>query len=527
MVDKSGREDYDKNMKTCPLRPILFLILLLLSAGSFAQPPAPPEMRAFWADGYNDGYKRPEQVDTLLQRLHDAHCNAIFAQMRKGGDAYYASHYEPWAFDNPDHFDALAYLIQHAHAMQPPIAVHAWINTCAVGKGMHQPQWHIAQLHPEYLSVNAKNNPDDNEAYKIDPGNPDAADWTFRIYLDVVRHYPVDGIHFDFVRYGRADWGYNPVSVARFQSRNRDRKEIERLPDSDLPTPKDAAWKQWRRDQVTALVRKVYAHALRINPRVVVSAAVITWGDGPHQESDWYTKSAAMNRVYQDWRSWLQDGSIDLACPMTYFQASTATNYQKNWSEWIKNHQYKRAATVAVGTWMNTIPNSRALLRIARSPSHKGRAPYGVLLYSYAGTNTSDQKDAAGHRKELQYQPDFYNALSQTASASGPNTVSSSAPVSGNAGQVSIDPPPFLTDVPIPSMAWKDHPKMGTVKGFVLTPRLDPTDGAEVTIGGHGRRWKCLTDGTGFYTVLNLPPGVYKATVSAPGYARQSATVKI
>jgi uncharacterized lipoprotein YddW (UPF0748 family) len=42
----------------------------------------------------------------------------------------------------------------------------------------------------------------------VDPGHPDAADWTFRVYLDVARHYDVDGIHFDFVRYGGANWGY-------------------------------------------------------------------------------------------------------------------------------------------------------------------------------------------------------------------------------------------------------------------------------------------------------------------------------
>ena len=54
--------------------------------------------------------------------------------MRKGGDAYYASHYEPWATDDSQHFDALACLIDRAHRMQPPIAVHAWINTCAVGR---------------------------------------------------------------------------------------------------------------------------------------------------------------------------------------------------------------------------------------------------------------------------------------------------------------------------------------------------------------------------------------------------------
>ncbi len=528
MVDKSGREDYDRGMKTRHLPLLIFLLFLFFpTSHGRAQSAARPELRAFWADGFNDGYKTPEQVDLLLGRLHDAHCNAIFAQMRKGGDAYYASHYEPWANDDTGRFDALAYLIEHAHAMQPRIAVHAWINTCAVGKGMHQPQHHVAQLHPEYLSVNAKNNPDDNEAYKIDPGNPDAADWTFRIYLDVVRHYPVDGIHFDFVRYGRADWGYNPVSVARFQALYRNRSDIARIPGSDLPIPKDPTWKQWRRDQVTALVRKVYAHAIALNPNVVVSAAVITWGDGPHQETDWYTKSAAMNRVYQDWRSWLQEGMIDLACPMTYFQAGSATQYQVNWSEWIKNHQYKRAATVAIGNWMNTIPDSLALMQIARSPSRKGRLPYGIMLYSYAGTNASVQKSASGSHKELQYQPEFYNALGQPAAASGPTTVSAGAGDSSAQGPANSGTPPFPTDVPIPAMDWKTHPRTGIVKGFLLTPALDPIDGAEVTVEGHGRRWKGRTDGTGFYAAIALPAGDYRVSISAAGYAKQRRQTKI
>src|SRR5688500_5802133 len=91
------------------------------------------EIRAFWADGFAEGFKSPEQVETLIQRLQTANCNAIFAQMRKGGDANYLSRYEPWAKDNPNRFDALAYLIDKAHACKPRIQVHAWINTCAVG----------------------------------------------------------------------------------------------------------------------------------------------------------------------------------------------------------------------------------------------------------------------------------------------------------------------------------------------------------------------------------------------------------
>jgi uncharacterized lipoprotein YddW (UPF0748 family) len=480
---------------------LFFLCLVGVIGKSGARAADRPEMRAFWADGFNAGYKTPLQVEELLQRLHDAHCNAIFAQVRKGGDAYYASHYEPWAKDDQDHFDALAYLIQKAHALNPPIAVHAWINTCAVGGNGNNP-FNIVHLHPEWLALNPQGADFDGEATKIDPGNPGAADWTFRVYLDVARHYDVDGIHFDFVRYGGKEWGYNPVSVARFQQRYGDRTDIKRLPDSDLPDPDDATWKQWRRDQVTNMVRKVYAHAAQVHPNVVVSAAVITWGDGPHTEEEWSTKSAAMNRTMQDWRGWLQEGMIDLACPMTYFQADFHTDWQQRWSAFIKDHQYRRAATVAVGTWFNTIPQSLELMRIAREKSDRGHWPYGVLLYSYAGTNASETRGANGRRTDLTYQPEFYAML---------GSPSHYAPT-----------PPFPAEAALPPMPWKTDPKQGHLKGFVLTADLDPLDGATVTVRGRGKTYTRATDGTGFYALIGLPPGNYTVRVTAPGYQAQT-----
>ena len=134
--------------KVCPL----LLLLFAFSRTVLAQPEARPELRAFWADGFDEGFKTPEQIDTLLARLKQAHCNAVFAQLRKGGDAYYLSRIEPWAKDNTQHFDALRMLIEKAHAQNPPIAVHAWINTCAVGGNGKNP-FNIVALHPDWLSL--------------------------------------------------------------------------------------------------------------------------------------------------------------------------------------------------------------------------------------------------------------------------------------------------------------------------------------------------------------------------------------
>ena len=491
-------------MKIRTLLLFAFCLCLVIGVPRGAAGDARPELRAFWADGFNPAYKTPQQVDELLQRLHDAHCNAIFAQVRKGGDAYYASHYEPWAKDDQTHFDALAYLIAHAHAMTPRIAVHAWINTCAVGGNAANP-FNLVALHPDWLSMNPAGKDFDGEATKIDPGQPGAADWTFRIYLDVARHYDVDGIHFDFVRYGGKEWGYNPVSVARFQQQRGEDPAIVRIEGSSLPDPSDEIWQQWRRDQVTNIVRKVYVHAAKVNPKVVVSAAVITWGDGPHTEEDWFTKSAAMHRTMQDWRGWLQEGTIDLACPMTYFQADNHMDWQRTWSEYIKNHQYHRAATVAVGNWFNTIPQNLEMIEICRSKSAKGKLPYGVMLYSYAGTNAGEEKDAKGKRKDLEYQPAFYAALSQASS----------------------QPAPFPTDAPLPPMPWKETSKTGIVKGFLLTPDLDPVDGATVSVRGHGKNLTRFADGTGFFAFVDLPPGEYTVRVAAKGYEKQQRKMMI
>ena len=75
---------------------------------------ARPEIRAFWADGFADDLKSSEGIDLLLRRVREAHCNAIFAQVRKSGDAIYLSRYDPWAHDDPQHFDLPAFDAQVA-----------------------------------------------------------------------------------------------------------------------------------------------------------------------------------------------------------------------------------------------------------------------------------------------------------------------------------------------------------------------------------------------------------------------------
>ena len=473
---------------------LLSLVWLLLALPLLAQSPAPtdrPELRAFWVDGFNDGFKTPAQCDLLLARLRGMHCNAVFVQMRKRADAYYQSHYEEWAKDDPEQFDALQYLCDHAHAPgQPRIQVHAWINACAIGGNPSAGS--LAKVHPEWLSLSDTGADFDTEATKIDPGNPDAAEWTFRVYMDVVRHYDVDGIHLDFIRYGGSSktvghWGYNPVSVARFNAR---------YGTSGLPRWNDSRWSAWRREQVTELVRRIYVNAIALKPKIIVSAATICWGDAPASDAEYDAKSAAYTEVFAPWRDWMREGILDLNCPMTYFALPRSAGRWAGWNTFAKDRQYGHLCALGVGAYLNAAAQTLSMIGDTRRPTARGRRAAGTVVYCY-------DTPVGLNGQEMEGDTDLFAAL----------------------------PSIWKRDVPPPAMPWKTQPTTGAILGTLLGgEKLTPADGVRIAVvradGGVNRA--AVSDGSGAFAVTGLPPGSYDVTAVLPGrnqklYARVRA----
>lgn len=152
-------------------------------------------------------------------------------------------------------------------------------------------------MHPDWLSSNnagakwAGDTPTSGN-YQFDQGHPAVQKHTFDVVMDILTRYDVDGIHFDYVRYSDygsslnyQPWGYNPVALARY-------KKLKNV--SATPAPGDATWLQWRRDQVTALVRKVYLNAWAVKRNVRISAALIAYGNPPADLSlaSWQAKES-------------------------------------------------------------------------------------------------------------------------------------------------------------------------------------------------------------------------------------------
>jgi uncharacterized lipoprotein YddW (UPF0748 family) len=114
------------------------------------------------------------------------------------------------------------------------------------------------------------------------------------------RSYPVDGLHFDFIRYPGPSFDYSRASLEGFRRRSGG---------SDLiagPSQGPAAWDAWRRDVLTALTARLADAARAERPGLVLSAAVVP------------DEAQAVSQKFQDWPAWVKAGLIAALCPMTY-----------------------------------------------------------------------------------------------------------------------------------------------------------------------------------------------------------------
>lgn len=495
-------------------RRVLYLVLLLL----LALPPAWPagatpfhagprpvgpqntgELRAFWVDAWNSGFKTPAQISQLIADAHTANVNTLIVQVRRRGDAYYNESVEPRATDIPDPaFDPLAALLAAAHNASPPLQVYAWVTTFPVWSDYYStsdPTRHVYYRHgcgntcawddPENWLSYRYTGGNYVATYDLDPGHPAAARYTVDVCLHLIRHYDIDGLVLDYVRYMGADYGYNKASIDRY---------IARYGGPYPPDPATESWKAWRREQVTNVVRRLYLEALAVKPDLVLGAATIAWGNGPDQTGGWETTSAYRS-VYQDWRGWLEEGIIDLALPMNYDREHQPPQdqYFRNWVEWEKNHQYGRAVAPSPAAYLNHIGGSLVQAAVVQAPSGQGYHALGPAFYSYASTNCDGLPNS-----------EFYNALSH-ANPYGT--------------------PPFPTWVDPPTLPWKTTPTAGHLAGWAIGP-TGPLDRAVVQVSGP-QTFTTTTDGSGFFGKIDLPPGDYTVVLPAPAtsplYARVEA----
>jgi uncharacterized lipoprotein YddW (UPF0748 family) len=465
------------------------LLILVLTLALVLVPVAPAnaqapiqQMRAFWVDSLNPGFYNHPQVDELVNNVVRAGANTIIVQARRHGDAWYNNSFEPRAADPrlapAAEFDPLAYLIEKAHSQG--VQVHAWL-VISVACRPNDRLWN----HPQHVCTAHGPNAQGAERWTtatfggqqvgdMDYGHPSTITYLERVVQHMLQAYPgLDGLHWDYIRFAGKEYGYNQVSLDRFNA------AYGRAPGS-RPDPNDPAWGQWRRDRVSELARRLYIRAKALKPSIQISAATITWG-GLGNDGN-FAASAAYDRVFQDWPAWLEEGIIDFAVPMHYFEEGVPRSraWYDGWLRFDRERVGRRAIVPGIGAWLNTREQNLGQVQRALAPDEQGRYLSGVAFFSYANSFARINDES---RRQ------FMDQLRATV---------------------------FAQPAQAPAWPWIVAPTGGHIQGIAsVGGQVAP--GAKVSLIRDGVWLRDISAmGDGWFGAVELPPGLYTVAITLP-----------
>ena len=298
-----------------------FLILFNLSA----QPAPKYEVRAAWITAvYGLDWprtkattpasiqKQKEELVEILDKLKEANFNTVLFQARTRGDVLYKSDIEPYnsiltgkSGKDPG-YDPLAFAVEECH--KRGMECHAWMVTIPLGGRKH-----VASLGKQSVT---RRQPKICVPYKreyfLNPGNPKTKEYLMSLVKEVVERYDVDGVHFDYLRY--------PERAFRFPDSYDYRKYGN-----------GRSLDQWRRDNITEILRYIYKGVKQLKPWVKVSTCPV----GKYRDTSRYSSKGwnAFHVVHQDVQGWLGEGIQDQIYPMMYFRGNAFYPFALDWQE--------------------------------------------------------------------------------------------------------------------------------------------------------------------------------------------------
>ncbi len=274
-------------------------------------------------------------IDALIADAKAFRIDTLFVQVYRGNQAWFESR---TAEDTPYRAalkkvgsDPLKLLIARAHAEH--IEVHAWMNLMSLSAN---DKALILKKYGNGILTRTLGDKGSVEEYKVDkqyflePGDPRVRGELTAIVGELVRGYPeLDGLQFDYIRYPDTDpdFGITNTNVRRYK----------RSTGNPVVAMKSEAWKNWKREQVSSLVKNLGNAARRIHPGIHIS----TTGLMPY--------SRASREAYQDWRLWVKSGLVDFVTLMCYTR--DAEEFKKMVENGRENAGDLAKVNIAVGAY--------------------------------------------------------------------------------------------------------------------------------------------------------------------------------
>lgn len=327
------------------------------------------ETRAVWLTTFRglDWPKHPARDAAGIERQKAELCrilddykriniNTVIFQTRIRGSVIYQSKYEPWyesltgtAGKHPG-YDPLAFCIEQCH--KRGMELHAWVVCIPLGQTTEQKRYgkeSIMRRRAELCKTVGQN------VFMI-PGKPETADYIANICREIVENYDVDGISLDYIRYPEKTFRYS---------------------DDNLYKGSSAGLADWKRENITRIVRRVHDVVKAVKPWVKLSSSPIgKYGNlSRYSAGGWNCFSA----VYQDPRLWLRENLQDMLFPMMYFQGDNFYPFLFDWKE----NQYGNPIVPGLGIYFLDPREGKWTLNQVRAEMHASRSSNigGIAFY--------------------------------------------------------------------------------------------------------------------------------------------------
>ncbi len=296
----------------------------------------------------NSRKRQQEELIRILDNYQRANINTVIFQTRVRAALLYPSKIEPWELSltgthgRSPGYDPLAFCIEECH--KRGMELHAWVVCIPIGTKERQHGYGAASItrkRPELVKT-AKG----GEMFMI-PGKPETADYIASICKEIVENYDVDGISLDYIRY--------PESIYNFSDENL------------YPRTSSLSKADWKRENITRIVRRVHDVVKPIKPWVKLSSSPI----GKYKDTNRYSAGGwnGYNAVWQDPVLWLKENWQDLLFPMMYF---TGNNYYPFLFQWVEN-AYGHPICPGLGIYFLDPREGRWTLNEVRAEMHTAR----------------------------------------------------------------------------------------------------------------------------------------------------------
>ncbi|BCN30328.1 family 10 glycosylhydrolase [Anaeromicropila herbilytica] len=291
------------------------------------------ELRAMWISYLEFGTtaKTKEQFETMIDTMYD-NCvsygmNAVVVQVRPFADALYPSNYFPWsAYVSGEQgksvdYDPLKYMVSAAH--DRGLEFHAWINPYRVSLSSDYSKLsddNIAKVWHESEDKNRNVLSYSNKLY-FNPAIPEVRSLIVNGVKELVKNYNIDGIHMDDYFYPTfsKDNVSSTFDATEYKAYVEENKEngVESLSIAD-----------WRRKNVTTLVKKIYSSIKTIDPGVA-------FGIAPAAN---LSNLRSTLQHYVDIDTWVSKAAyVDYLCPQIYWGFDYgAYSYDKVMDQWAE-----------------------------------------------------------------------------------------------------------------------------------------------------------------------------------------------